>query len=87
MSSAAGILSGGQPALLFAVHEDGTLELLSPWFPRVAFAVEALARADGRRMTLDGDWLTLRCTNGGAVYALGPTDEDGTRIGMLVRSW
>ena len=43
-----------RPALRFAVHEDGSWEVISPWFPIVLFAPEILARADGRRLIVQG---------------------------------
>ena len=75
------------PALSFAVHEDGTLEVTSPWFPHVAFSVETLARCDRQRFILRGDEIEFRCTNGGALYALAPSDADGVRAGHLIRAW
>ena len=75
------------PVLRFAVHETGALEVLSPWFPQVAFSEEILALVDGRRLTLRGDEITFQCANGGATYALGPMTEVGIRIGALLRSW
>ena len=75
------------PALTFAVHEDGSLEVTSPWFPHVAFAQEVLARCDGRRFILRGDEVEFRCTNGGALYALAAGDANGVRAGRLLRTW
>ena len=75
------------PALTFAVHEDGSLEVTSPWFPHVAFAQGVLARCDGRRFILRGDEVEFRCTNGGALYSLAPADAFGIRAGHLIRSW
>ena len=75
------------PVLRFAVHENGSLEHLGPWFPWVAFSQELLATADGRRLALKGGDLTITCTNGGAVYALGGVDALGVRAGRLLRSW
>lgn len=75
------------PVLRLAVHETGELECLSPWFVAVTFDPAFLARADGHRLEIRGDEVTLRCTNGGAVYQLGPVDALGHRPGRLVRSW
>ena len=78
------------PSLRFAMHEDGSLELLSPtWFPFISIAQECLDVADGRRLEVRGDELTIRCAGGrGAVYALGPVDEmAGLRGGRLLRAW
>ena len=74
-----------QPLLRFAVHETGAWELLSPWFPIVAFPTALLAVADGRRMEVSGDTLYLHCTNGHAAYALGP-EHAGVRQGRLAWS-
>ena len=75
------------PVLRFAVHETGELQVLSAWFPQVAFDEAILAMVDGRRLTLRGDEITFRCANGGATYALGPMTDIGIRIGALLRSW
>lgn len=75
------------PTLAFSVNEDGTLRVLSPWYQSVAFSPGVLAHADGRRVALRGDELIVRCTNGGAAYALGEADEVGARVGTLLRSW
>ena len=75
------------PILRFAVHEDGTYEVISPWFPLVGFTRELLTRADGRRLSVRGDELTITCTNGGAIYALAAADALGVRAGRLLRSW
>lgn len=75
-----------RPLLRFAVHEDGSLEVLSPWFPLVAFSTDLLAQADGRRILVRGDEVTVRCANGVATYALGPVDESGLRAGRLLRA-
>ena len=75
------------PTLDFTIHDDGTLHLVSPWYQIVAFAVEALARADGRRVAVRGDEVMIRCTNGRALYALGAVREPGFRWGVLVRTW
>ncbi len=72
------------PTLTFAVHEDGTLEVLSPWHPRVLFDAAVLARSDGWRLLHRGDELEIRCTNGRASYALGPPDALGVRAGVLI---
>lgn len=77
-----------RPVLNFAVHEDGTLEVLSLWFPLVEFSDEVLALADGYRLILRGDELTIRCANGEATYALGRRDEHtASRAGRLLRAW
>ena len=76
-----------RPLLRFAVHEDGSLEVLSPWFPLVAFATDLLTQADGQRILVRDDEVTIRCANGGAIYALGPSNACGTRPGRLLRSW
>ena len=81
------ILDLRAPVLRFAVHETGKLQVLSPWFPQVAFSEEILALVDGRRLTLRGDEITFHCANGGATYALGPMTDIGVRIGALLRSW
>ena len=75
------------PVLRFAVHEDGAYEIVSPWFPRVGFTTDLLTRADGRRLMVRSDELTITCTNGGAVYALAAADALGVRAGRLLRSW
>lgn len=75
------------PILRFAVHEDGAYERVSPWFPLVGFTTDLLACADGRRLTVRGDELTIACTNGGATYALAAADAFGVRAGRLLRSW
>lgn len=80
------MIVAAQPVLRFAIHEDGAWEHLDAWFPFVAFTREILARADGWRLAVRGDELVFTCTNGGAVYALGPL-TDGVRAGRLVRSW
>ena len=72
------------PELTFAIHEDGTLEVLTAWYPRVLFTPGVLARADGRRLVTRGDEVEIRCTNGRAVYALGPPDAAGARYGCLM---
>jgi len=76
-----------RPALRFAIHEDGTWEVLSPWFPIVLFAPDVLARADGRRLIIRGEELEMRCTNGGAHYRLTGMRLDGCCLGRLIRSW
>lgn len=76
-----------RPALRFAIHEDGSWEVISPWFPIVLFAPGILARADGRRLILRGGEIELRCTNGGAIYGLTAFRLDGCRLGRLLRSW
>ena len=76
------------PALFFAVHDDGTLEVLTPWPPVATFSLDALAAADGRRLIVGEDWVTIHCTNGGATYGLGPVSEWlGVRGARLLRSW
>ena len=75
------------PVLSFAIHETGALEIISPWFPHVLFPEDLLARADGQRLVLRGDELTIHCTNGGATYALALADDSGLRAGRLLRSW
>lgn len=75
------------PVLRFAIRETGALEVISPWFPFIAVGRDLLARADGRRLAVQGDELTIRCTNGGATYALEPVDARGVRAGRLIRSW
>ena len=80
----------GSVALSFAVHETGAIEVTSPWHPHVWFGPEQLAAAagdGGRRLEIAGDVLTIRCTNGGAAYALGPADPSGVRPARLLRSW
>ena len=76
-----------RPALRFAIHEDGTWEVISPWFPIVLFAPAVLARADGRRLIVQGEDIELRCTNGGARYRLTSMRLDGARLCRLMRSW
>ena len=75
------------PALSFTIHDDGTLAVRSPWHPCVLFTDDLIGRADGHRLTLRADELTIRCTNGGAVYALEPSEFPGLRVGRLLRSW
>lgn len=82
------------PILQFAIHEDGSLAVLSPWYPQIVVAQHLLDVADGQRIAVRGDELTFRCTNGGAVYALDAPDlrvsqMDGSllRTGHLLRSW
>jgi len=76
-----------RPALRFAIHEDGSWEVISPWFPIVLFAPDVLARADGRRLIVQGEDIELRCTNGGARYRLTSMRLDGARLCRLMRSW
>jgi len=76
-----------RPRLTFAVHEDGSLEVTSPWFPAILIHRDVVATADGRRLVLRGDDLEIRCTNGGALYQLGLADRHGFRRGRLLRSW
>ena len=77
------------PTLQFTVHDDGTWAVASPWHPVVPFAQSFLSHpieeARGR-FAVRGDELSIRCTNGGAVYALGPLDG-GSRRGVLMRAW
>lgn len=79
-------MSVERPQLTFAIHEDGAIELLTAWFPRVEFAEDLLSRIDGRRLVLRGDELTITATNGWATYALGQRQPGGARVGTLMRS-
>lgn len=80
-----------RPTLHFAVHENGEIELLSPWYPHIEIAQDALdAATDPKRLTVervDGvEVMTFRCTNGWGKYILGPLDERRKRPGTLWRS-
>ena len=76
------------PAVIsFAVHDTGALMLQSPWLPWLRFTGAFLAYADGRRVTVRGDEVTILCSNGAATYALGSSDADGCRSGSLIRAW
>lgn len=75
-----------RPIMRFAVHETGALERLGPWFICVAFPPDLLSRADGQRIEVRGDEVTIRCSNGSATYALSPPGPDRIRPGRLLRS-
>lgn len=88
------------PILQFAIHDDGTLAVLSPWHPQIIITQHLLDVADWRRVEVQGDEVTFRCTNGGATYVLDPPDMRETsawRVGQmdgrllrsarLLRSW
>lgn len=76
------------PTLSFLIHDDGTWAVCAPWPSVVVFTDDLLARADGRRLSVLGDEVTIRCTNGGAVYALVcPVGPTGVRAGRLLRIW
>lgn len=76
-----------RPTLHFAVRENGEIERLSPWYPRIEIAQAVLDSASPKRLTVqrvDGvEVMTFHCTNGWAKYALGPADERGMRPGSL----
>ena len=75
-------------SLSFAIHDDGTWKCLSGWSPIILITAATLATADGRRIILRGDEFEIRCTNGGAVYALTPLpDARDVLQGRLLRSW
>lgn len=69
------------------MHEDGAIEVISPWFPLVEFDAALLDVADARRVAVSCSELTFRCTNGGATYSLGARQGGGSRVGRLVREW
>ena len=71
----------------FVVRDTGALELCTPWLPLIAFTPEFLSRADGRRVAVRGDEVTIRCCNAAATYALGPMRADGMRAGTLLSAW
>lgn len=72
----------------FAVSDTGALTLCSPWLPSVVFTEAFLAAADNRRVIVRGDEVEVRCTNGGATYALSPVEHgSGCRAGTLLRAW
>mgnify|MGYP001583448609 CR=1 FL=1 len=75
------------PAMTFVIHDTGALAVCSPWLPWLRFTRAFLASADGRRVILRGDEVEIRCSNGGALYALGALDDEGVRAGQLLRAW
>lgn len=77
-----------RPVLQFAVHEDGTWERTSPWFPILVVPPALLERVDGRRliMSAEEDLLTFRCTNGWARYRLSGPNADGERTARLLEA-
>ena len=75
------------PAMTFVIHDTGALAVCSPWLPWLRFTRAFLASADGRRVILRGDEVEIRCSNGGAVYALGAIDDEESRAGQLLRAW
>lgn len=83
------------PVLRFAVREDGSLEVLSPWFPFIKISEADTRFGQEMRIFLKGvdkgyawhaDELTFSCMNGGARYRLGPF-EGGVAHGRLMESW
>ena len=81
------MITAALPTMVFAIRDTGALDVLSPWLPFLAFTCEFVAVADGRRVVVRGDELTILCTNGGATYALSAADADGMRRGTLLRAW
>lgn len=75
------------PALLFAIHDDGTLRHLGTWVRDMLVTDELLARADGRRVILGDGALTFRCTNGGARYLLSASTIAGAYHAQLADAW
>ena len=73
--------------MAFAVADTGALVVCSPWLPWLRFSAAFLTAADGRRVVMRGDEVEIRCSNGGATYALGPTDDQDSRAGQLLRAW
>ena len=71
----------------FSVSDTGALVVCSPWLPWLRFTSAFLAAADGRRVILRGDEIEIRCSNGGATYALGAADDQDCRAGQLLRAW
>ena len=74
-------------ALPLGIRDTGALERLGPWPGVTAFTLAWLAEADGRRVALRGDELTIYCINGAATYVLSPGDNDQTWRGTLARAW
>ena len=81
------MIAAALPTMVFAIRDTGALDVLSPWLPSLTFTRAFVAVADGRRVVVRGDELTIRCTNGGATYALAAADADGMRLGTLLRAW
>lgn len=75
-----------RPTLLFATHEDGSWERLSPWFPLLLIPASLLEAADQRRFILRDEFLTIRCTNGWACYRLSEPDAEGNRSARLLEA-
>ena len=73
--------------MAFAVYDTGALAVCSPWLPWLRFTSAFLGAADWRRVILRGDEVEIRCSNGGATYALGAIDDQGCRAGQLLRAW
>ena len=75
------------PVLEFAMRDDGRIEVVSPWFPFVAFdarTLEILERNGwGRR---EGEALTIRCSNGEARYHLGERSVRGATPARLAET-
>lgn len=76
------------PVLEFAMRDDGGIEVVSPWFPFVAFDARTLEILERKGWGWrEGQALTIRCSNGEARYQLGEFSVMGTTPARLAEAW